>query len=144
MSADINNYYDKAERALKRLSIFVVDEYEEMKRGNPVPIVGLMRKILFSTSTTVMKQMLLRGCASHVSDKKFIIAVFDLLRDTVKHSPSITIDQFFTMVIVSNLILLRLYSNLIVIGICKSQTEYGAQISRVCGKHRPQCCLFPE
>ncbi len=98
MSSNINNHFENVERALKKLSIFVVDEFDEIKRGNPTPIIALMRKLLFSTSTIVMKQLLLRGCASHVTDKKFVIASFDLLRDTIKYSPAITIDQFFSLV----------------------------------------------
>jgi hypothetical protein len=95
---DINNYYEKLDRSLKRLSILLVDDFEEIKKGNPAPIVALIRKLLFNTSTIVMKYMLLRGCPSHVSDKKLVISLFDLLRETVKYSPNITIDQFFNTV----------------------------------------------
>lgn len=101
MSSDINNCFSKVERALKKLSITVVDDYDEIKRGNPSPIVALLRKLMFSTSTVVMRQLLLRGCASHVSDKKVVIAAFDLLRDTIKYSTPISIDQFFSMVSLS-------------------------------------------
>lgn len=102
---DINNFYEKLDRSLKRLQIILVDDFEEIKRGSPAPIVALIRKLLFHTSTIVMKYMLLRGCPSHVSDKKVVISTFDLLRETVKYSPSITIDQFF------NTVSLYLYSS---------------------------------
>jgi len=94
--SDINNFYEKLDRSLKRLQIILVDDFEEIKRGSPAPTVALIRKLLFNTSTIVMKYMLLRGCPSHVSDKKVVISLFDLLRETVKFSPSITIDQFFS------------------------------------------------
>eukprot|EP01039_Chlorochromonas_danica_P007120 gene7120-7873_t len=97
MSADINNYFNKLERALRKLSIIVIDDFDEIKRGNPLPIVALMRKLLFSTSTVVMKQLLLRGCASHISDRKVVVSAFDLLRDTLRHSSPISVDQFFSM-----------------------------------------------
>lgn len=98
MSADINNYFNKLERALRKLSIIVIDDFDEIKRGNPLPVVALMRKLLFSTSTVVMKQLLLRGCASHISDRKVVVSAFDLLRDTLRHSSPISVDQFFSMV----------------------------------------------
>lgn len=96
--SDINNYFEKLDRALKRLSIVLVDDFEEIKKGTAAPCVALIRKLLFNTSTTVMKFMLLRGCPSHVPDKKVVISLFDLLRETVKFSPPISIDQFFSVV----------------------------------------------
>lgn len=97
--SDLNNYFETLERSLKRISIVLIDDFEEIKKGNPIPIIALMRKILFSTSTIVMKHMLLRGCPSHTPDRKFVISVFDLLRETIKHQPAITLDQFFALVI---------------------------------------------
>lgn len=102
---NIQHYFEKLDRALKRLGIILVDDYEEVKKGVSAPIVALVRKLLFNTSTIVMKYMLLRGCASHVSDKKVVISLFDLLRETVKYSPPISIDQFFTAVRALTLIL---------------------------------------
>jgi hypothetical protein len=93
---NIQHYFEKLDRGLKRLGIVLVDDFEEVKKGVAAPIVALVRKLLFNTSTIVMKYMLLRGCPSHVSDKKVAIALFDLLRETVKYSPPISIDQFFT------------------------------------------------
>lgn len=95
---DINNYFETLERSLRKISIILVDDFEEVKKGMPGPIVSLIRKLLFNTSTIVMKNMLLRGIASHVSDKKLVIATYDLLRETIKHSPGITVDQFFSPV----------------------------------------------
>lgn len=95
---NIQHYFEKLDRGLKRLGIVLVDDFEEVKKGVAAPIVALVRKLLFNTSTIVMKYMLLRGCPSHVSDKKVVIALFDLLRETVKYSPPISIDQFFTSV----------------------------------------------
>ena len=100
---DNTSAFEKMERAVKRLSIHIVDEFEEIKRGTARPLVALLRKLLFYTSTLIMKQMLLRGCPSHVSDKKVVIATFDLLREHMKFSPGITIDQFFTQVSISPL-----------------------------------------
>jgi hypothetical protein len=93
---EINNYFETLERSLKKISIILIDDFEEIKKGTPGPIIALIRKLLFSTSTIVMKNMLLRGIASHVSDRKLVVATFDLLRETIKHSPPITIDQFFS------------------------------------------------
>ena len=98
--ADVNNYFESLERALRKISIVLVDDYEEIKKGMPGPTISLMRKLIFNTSTIVMKNMLLRGVASHVTDKKLVIAAFDLLRETIKHSPGITVDQFFSSVMV--------------------------------------------
>eukprot|EP01031_Cornospumella_fuschlensis_P034920 gene34920-42289_t len=55
-----------------------------------------MRKLLFSTSSQVMKTVLLRGLASHNSDRKLLVGIFDLLRDNLKFSPTITVEQFFS------------------------------------------------
>jgi hypothetical protein len=93
---EINNYFETLERSLKKISIILIDDFEEIKKGTPGPIIALIRKLLFSTSTIVMKNMLLRGIASQVSDRKLVVATFDLLRETIKHSPPITIDQFFS------------------------------------------------
>lgn len=93
--SNIQHYFEKLDRALKRLGIVLVDDFEEVKKGVAAPIVALVRKLLFNTSTIVMKYMLLRGCPSHVGDKKVVISLFDLLRETVKYSPPISIDQFF-------------------------------------------------
>lgn len=98
MTTDIASAFELMDRAVKRLCINIVDDFEELKRGTPRPMVALLRKLLFYTSTLVMKQMLLRGCPSHVSDKKVVIATFDLLREQMKFSPTITIDQFFSQV----------------------------------------------
>jgi hypothetical protein len=101
MSGDANCCFETLERNLKKISIILVDDFEEIKRGTPGPVMSLIRKLLFNTSTVVMKSMLLRGVASHVPDKKLVTATFDLLRETIKHSPAITVDQFFSQVIFS-------------------------------------------
>ena len=95
---DVVNSYEYLERSLKKLSISIVDDQQELTRGLSGPIIALMRKLLFQTSVVVMKNMLLRGCASNISDKKVVLAVFDLLRDEVKYYPACSIDQFFTPV----------------------------------------------
>jgi hypothetical protein len=94
----VTNSYETLERGLRRLSIVILDEQQDLRRGMPGPLVALMRKLLFQTSVAIMKTMLLRGCASHVSDKKVVIAVFDLLREEMKFSPACSIDQFFSPV----------------------------------------------
>ncbi len=95
---NLNNSYEAMERALKRLGVFIVDDTEEIRRGMPGPLVALMRKLLFQTSVMVMKIMLLRGCPSHITDKKVVLAVCDLLREQMKYNPVISIEQFFTPV----------------------------------------------
>lgn len=50
--------------------------------------MALIRKLLFDTSTAVMKFMLLRGCPSHSSDKKVILSTFDFLREVILFSTS--------------------------------------------------------
>lgn len=105
---EINNYFEALERSLKKISIILIDDFEEIKKGFPGPTISLIRKLLFHTSTIVMKNMLLRSVASHVTDKKLVIATFDLLRETIKHSPGITIDQFFSNVSYFHLFLVNL------------------------------------
>lgn len=108
--SNIQHYFEKLDRALKRLGIVLVDDFEEVKKGVAAPIVALVRKLLFNTSTIVMKYMLLRGCPSHVGDKKVVISLFDLLRETVKYSPPISIDQFFVTVSLYSLSILSISS----------------------------------
>jgi len=98
MSSETTHYFENLERALKKLSMVLVDDFEEIKKGTTTPTIALMRKLMFTTSPVVMKNLLLRGCASHVTDRKLVVAAFDLLRETIKYSPGISIDQFFTQV----------------------------------------------
>ncbi len=94
---DINNAFETLERSLKKIGIVLIDEQEDIKNGKSTQIIALVRKILISTSTVVAKQMLLKGCPSHATDKKLAIAAFDVLRDS-KQAPNISIDQFFNQV----------------------------------------------
>lgn len=96
MSSEIRNHFENLERALKRISIILVDDFDEIQRGSPGPCTSLIRKLLLGTSTAVMKSMLLRGIASHASDKKIILGAYDLLRESIKYSPSITTEQFLS------------------------------------------------
>ena len=98
MSSEIRNHFENLERALKRISIILVDDFDEIQRGSPGPCTSLIRKLLLGTSTAVMKSMLLRGIASHASDKKIILGAYDLLRESIKYSPSITTEQFLSSV----------------------------------------------
>jgi hypothetical protein len=127
MSGDANCCFETLERNLKKISIILVDDFEEIKRGTPGPVMSLIRKLLFNTSTVVMKSMLLRGVASHVPDKKLVTATFDLLRETIKHSPAITVDQFFSQVIFLSLLISfkRLFS--FNKGFCNSQINDSRQ-----------------
>lgn len=94
---DVNNAYETLERSLKKIGIVLIDDQEDIKNGKPSQIIGLVRKILLATSTIVTKQMLLKGCPSHATDKKLAITAFDILRE-IKRPPSISVDQFFSQV----------------------------------------------
>lgn len=137
--SNIQHYFEKLDRSLKRLGIVLVDDFEEVKKGVPAPIVALVRKLLFNTSTIVMKYMLLRGCPSHVSDKKVVISLFDLLRETVKYSPPISIDQFFNTV--SRFARRALCGRPVTVaavssGLRTTQSGDSDEVGRVCRAHR--------
>jgi hypothetical protein len=107
---DINNAFETLERSLKKIGIVLIDEQEDIKNGKPSQVIALTRKVLLSTSTAVAKQMLLKGCPSHATDKKLAIAAFDVLRDS-KLAPNISIDQFFSQVMTSSVFRDRYFSN---------------------------------
>lgn len=94
---DVNNAFETLERSLKKIGIVLIDDHDEIKNGKPSQIIALVRKILLSTSTVVAKQMLLKGCPSHATDKKLAITAFDVLRES-KQAPNISVDQFFSQV----------------------------------------------
>jgi hypothetical protein len=129
--SDANSCFENLERNLKKISIVLIDDFEEIKKGTPGPVISLIRKLLFNTSTVMMKSMLLRGVASHVPDKKLIIATFDLLRETVKYSPQITIDQFFSTVSYFNFYFIFLIYG-ILLGLFSTQVDYPVQTRRIC------------
>ena len=92
---DVNNHYEALDRSLKKIGIVLVDDLGLLRNGKSAQCIDLLRKLLLCTSTTVAKQMLLRGCASHSSDKKLVSTAFDLARDKVKYSPTLTAEQYF-------------------------------------------------
>lgn len=95
---DLNNAFETLERALKKVGIILIDDHEDIRNGKPSQIIALVRKLMLSTSTSVAKQMLLKGCPSHATDKKLAITAFDILREN-KQAPNISVDQFFSQVL---------------------------------------------
>jgi hypothetical protein len=92
--SDLSHHYEALDRALKRIGIILVDDHGHLRSGKSAQCIALLRKILLFTSSVLAQQMLLRGCPSHAPDKRLVISAFDLVREKIKYSPSITVDQF--------------------------------------------------
>lgn len=93
--SDLSHHYEALDRALKRIGIILIDDHGHIRSGKSAQCVALLRKILLLTSSVLAQQMLLRGCPSHAPDKRLVISAFDLVREKIKYSPSITVEQFF-------------------------------------------------
>lgn len=93
--SDLSHHYEALDRALKRIGIILIDDHGHLRSGKSAQCIALLRKILLFTSSVLAQQMLLRGCPSHAPDKRLVISAFDLVREKIKYSPSITVDQFF-------------------------------------------------
>lgn len=92
---DTTSHYETLDRSLKRIGIILIDDHGLLKQGKSTQCIVLLRKILLFTSSTVEKQMLLRGCPTHAPDKRLVSTAFDLLREKIKFSSPISVDQFF-------------------------------------------------
>lgn len=92
---DVNNHYESLDRSLKKIGMVLVDDLGLLRNGKASQCLDLLRRLLLTTSVTVAKQLLSRGCPSHATDKKLVSAAFELLRDRAKFIPSLTVDQFF-------------------------------------------------
>jgi hypothetical protein len=91
---DVNNHYESLDRSLKKIGLILVDDLGLLRNGKASQCIDLLRKLLLCTSPIIAKQMLLRGCATHSSDKKLVNAAFELVRDKAKFSPTVTVEQF--------------------------------------------------
>lgn len=92
---DIINTFNTLERCLRTLNIHLTkSDYNTLKEGDNEMIMLLIKQLCFDTSSDMLKEMLARNCSSSCNDKKIIITVFDVLRDRVKISPSISCDKF--------------------------------------------------
>lgn len=104
---DLNSHYEALDRSLRRIGIVIVDDNDRLRNGKPAQCIDLLRRLLYFTSTSVAKVLLTRGCPSRAPDMRLVISAFDLVRDVMKFSPSISPDQFTKQVIIIFILLYR-------------------------------------
>jgi len=98
MAADLNQQYSLLDKALKKISIVLVDEFEEIQNGSCQALLIILRKLLFSTSTVIAKTMKSIKCTNKMDDLKVVLSFFSYSRDIIKFSPGVSVDQFFSKV----------------------------------------------
>lgn len=96
----ISGHLDRLERSLRRLSVQLVDNNHELERGSPSAFICIFRALLLVLSPIASRKMRIRGCpgGTKTPDRTLLVSAFDFLRDEVKINPTITIDQFFSLV----------------------------------------------
>ena len=99
MTTQIKNNYEKLDRALRKIGISLTDENNELKTGGSIPCMSLVRKIVLSSSSEVAHKISMKNCTVQSSDRKVLLSTFEMMREFLKYSPPISIDQFFAPVI---------------------------------------------
>lgn len=93
MVGDSNNMWITLERSAKRAGV-PLHEFPLLRNGDPGQCVELLKFLLFFMSREVAADMIARKCTEHSPDKRIVLAAFDLIREAMKVSPGLTVEQF--------------------------------------------------
>jgi hypothetical protein len=93
-SADVANLTIKLSRLTRKIGINTHD-YPLLSTGNPIQCLELAKRMVFYVVKEVAQDMINRRITDQSPDKRVVLAIFDVLRESTKKSQNtISADQF--------------------------------------------------
>lgn len=100
---DLKNSVETLERKLRLLGFNKIDIAEvcTLSSSKSVSVTSTMiilKKLMFETSHVLSTFLLQRSLSSQSKDLKIVLAIFDILRESMAFRPMITAEQFLSRV----------------------------------------------